>query len=113
MLRKVFNTLQTDWVQLIMVEKDVEFHGPPFKGFCGVAQGDPLSPKLFNIIMDSVMRHWLTVVSEEESGSEVLGRSMQRLVAYFYANNSLMMRMHAGRLKQDFDALVTSFTMSS
>ena len=30
-----------------------------FKGFRGVTQGDPLSPSLFNVVVDAVVRHWV------------------------------------------------------
>ena len=55
-----------------MVEKAVGRHSPPLKGLCGVAQGNPLLPTIFNIGLDSIMSHWVAVVAEEEVGLEVL-----------------------------------------
>ena len=49
--------LQTYWVRITMVSKIRGYHTPPFKGFYGVTQGDPLSPTVFNVIMGTVMCH--------------------------------------------------------
>ena len=38
-----------------------------------MTQGDPLSPTIFNVFMDSIIRHWVTVVSAIEAGAEGLG----------------------------------------
>ena len=62
---------------------------PPFKGFHGVTQGNPLSPIIFNLIMEPVMNQWVMVI-EKEAIPEGLGWSIQRLLVYFYANNSLI-----------------------
>ena len=41
----------------------------PFKGYHGVTQGDPLYPKIFNVVVDDVICHWMTVVMPIESGT--------------------------------------------
>ena len=33
-----------------------------FGGYFGVTQGDPLSLIIFNVVVDVVLRHWVTVV---------------------------------------------------
>ena len=38
------------------------YYGAPFKDFCGVTQEDPLSPKIFNVVIYAVLLHWVTVV---------------------------------------------------
>ena len=37
-----------------------------FKGFLGVTQGDPLSTTIFNVVVDAVLRHWVTLVEISE-----------------------------------------------
>ena len=39
-----------------------------FKGFRGVAQVYPLSPTIFNVVVDSVVRHWESLVTEGSGG---------------------------------------------
>ena len=63
------------------------FYGAPFKGYWGVPQGGPLSPTIFNMVVDAVILHFLVVVSGKEAGPEGLGRAVQTLNALFYAEN--------------------------
>ena len=53
--------------------KSLKGKTPPFMGFRGVIQGEPLLPKICNVVVNDVMYHWVTVVSEEEVVPEVLG----------------------------------------
>ena len=74
-----------------------------------MTQGDPLSPTIFNAVVDYVMRHWLTMVATDESVPERYGSSIQRLAVYFYAIYSLIMLMQAGRIKMAFYVLKDLF----
>ena len=44
-----------------MVERAGGYFGTGFKGEMGVTQGDPLSPTIFNLVVDAVVRHWVTL----------------------------------------------------
>ena len=46
------------------------YYGAAFKGDQGVTQGDLLSPTIFNVVVDVVVSHWVTVMVEgaEERG---------------------------------------------
>ena len=46
-----------------MVAKAGGYFRSLFKGYQGVAQGDPLSPTIFKVVVDAVTRHWVTVVT--------------------------------------------------
>ena len=56
-----------------MVAMDGGCFGMPIKGYHGVAQGDPLSPTVFNVVGDAIIRHWVTLVAPTEDGWEGLG----------------------------------------
>ena len=38
-----------------MVEMVIGYYGYPFQGFWGVTQGVPLSPKIFNAVVDVII----------------------------------------------------------
>ena len=70
------------WGRLTMMAKYVGYHSPPFKGFRGVTQGNPHSPTTFNVVMDTVVHHWVTAVAAELTGPEGLRRLIKHLVEY-------------------------------
>ena len=47
-----------------MVASTGGYYGAAFKGARGVTQGDPLSHTIFNVVVDVVVRHWVTVIVE-------------------------------------------------
>ena len=57
-----------------MVARAGGYYRTAFQGAQGVPQGDPLSPTIFNVVVDAVVRNWVTVViaGGEEQGE--LGR---------------------------------------
>ena len=57
---------------------------PPFKGYHGVTPGYTLSPTTYQMVVEAVIRHWVTVVEATEVEAEGLGMSTQELAAYFY-----------------------------
>ena len=46
-----------------MVAKADGYFRRLFKEYQVVTQGDPLSPTIFNMVLDAVIRHWMTVVT--------------------------------------------------
>ena len=62
---RVRRMLKVYWERTKMVEKAGSYYGKGFKGGRGVTQGDPLSPTIFNVVVDAVVRHWLTIVTQE------------------------------------------------
>ena len=53
-------------------------------------QGEPLSPTIFNVVVDAAICHWVTVVMRSEVGMGGLGLKTIDLVAYFYAKDGLV-----------------------
>ena len=49
-----------------MVAKSGIYFGYPFKVQSGMTQGYLLSPTIFNVVVDAVLRHWVTVLTAEE-----------------------------------------------
>ena len=53
------------WRHLTMVARSSGYYGEAFKGARGVTQGDPLSPTIFNVVVDTVVRHWIDGIVDE------------------------------------------------
>ena len=62
--------LTTYWRRLTIVARAGGYYGKSFKGERGVTQGYPLSPTIFNVVVDAVVRHWVNglVDKTEEKG---------------------------------------------
>ena len=54
------------WDRLTMVAKAGGYFGCLFKVYQGVMQGDPMSPTIFNMVVVTFIRHWVTVVTPSE-----------------------------------------------
>ena len=66
--------LTTYWRRLTMVTRAGGYYGEAFKGARGVTQGDPLSPTIFNVVVEAVVRHWIDgIVDEAEEKGETGG----------------------------------------
>ena len=65
-----------------MVAKTGGYFNPPFNGYRGVTQGDPLSPMIFNVVVGAVTRNWVKVVAQTEAGSEGLEEMIQELADF-------------------------------
>ena len=50
------------------------YHGKEFHGFRGVTQGDPLSPTIFNMVVDAVANNWVEKMVERACGQGGRGR---------------------------------------
>ena len=61
--QQVRRLLWAYWSKSMMVERAGGYYGTGFKGERGVTQGDPLSPTIFNVVVDAVVRHWVTPLS--------------------------------------------------
>ena len=56
--------LRTYWNRLRIVAKAGGYYGAEFKCAKGVTQGDPLSSTISNLMLDSVVQHWVRVMAE-------------------------------------------------
>ncbi len=53
------------WCDAIMVCRAAGNYGMAFKAGRGVTQGGPLSAKLFNILVDTVVQEWIQQLQED------------------------------------------------
>ena len=52
---RTLRILRTYWVQHHMALEAGGHYGPIFHSHCGVTQGEPLSPMIFNLAVDAVI----------------------------------------------------------
>ena len=85
------------------------YYGAPFKGSREVMQVSPLSPTIFNIVVDTAIQHWEMVVVGEDAGPEGFWRAVQNLFALFCAEDRLLSSPQPARLQEVLDALTVLF----
>jgi len=51
--------IKTFWDIAVLVCRAGACYGTAFKAYRGVTQGGPLSPRIFNVMVDAVVREWL------------------------------------------------------
>jgi hypothetical protein len=85
-------------------------YGTPFKMGHGVTQGGPLSAKLFNVMVDAVVREWLQILWDKSGlEGEELDKMMDILFAIFYVDNADIAAWDPVFLQQAIDGLVSTF----
>ena len=87
---RTFQLLRKYWYQLTMVAKAGGYFMHPFKGYRCVIQEYPLYPKIFNVVVYYVIRHWVIVVTPNEAGMVGIGLTIIDLEPYFYDDDSLV-----------------------
>ena len=75
------------------------YYSTPFKVHQGVAQGGTIYPTIFNMVVDVVIRNWVTLVVEEEAGPDGFGSEIQCLAGFFYANDGLLTSPRSDQLQ--------------
>ena len=85
------------------------YYGNRFKGARGVTQGDPLSPTIFNVVVDAVVCHWVTLAVEEAETRGERGQEGRHQAALFYADNGMVASSDPRWLQWAFNNLVVLF----
>ena len=87
---RVRRMLKVYWELTTMVARAWSYYGKGFIGGRGETQGDPLSPTIFNVVVDAVVRHWLTIVAQEAERRGERGREVRNQAALFYADDGMI-----------------------
>ena len=74
-----------------------------------MTQGDPLSPKIFNVVMNMVVRHWVHGVVEKAEAHRERGREGRHQAALLYADDGMVASSDPVWLQGAFNALVGLF----
>ena len=82
------------------------YYGTPFKVPQGVNQGDILSPTIFNMTVDTVIHHGVTLVAGEEAVPDGFDQVVQCLAVLFNADDGLLASPRPARIQTALDVLV-------
>ena len=74
-----------------------------------MTQGDPLSPTIFNVVVDELVRHWVTgvIAGAEERGEH--GKEGRHQDALFYADDGMVASYDPRWIQGSFNTLVCLF----
>ena len=92
-----------------MVAREGGYYGTAFQRACGVTQGDPLSPTIFNVVVDAVVRHWVKVMVEGAEDRGESGKKGRHQAALFYADDGMVALSEPCWLQDAFSTLVGIF----
>ena len=92
-----------------MVARAGGYYGAEFKGSGGVMQGDPLSPTIFNVVVDAVVRHWVTVMVEGAGERGECGKEGRHQNALFYTEDGMVVLSDPQWIQSAFRNMVGLF----
>ena len=92
-----------------MVARAGGYYRDAFKGAQGVTQGNPLSPTIFNVVVDVMVRHWVTMALNKAEKRGERGKEGRHQASLFYADNSTVASSDSCWLQWAFNALVSLF----
>ena len=101
--------LPTYWRRLTMVSRVAVYYRTAFVGERGVTQGDPLSPTIFNVVVDAVVRNWVTGMVEAAEAKGETGREGRHQLELFYADDGMVVSSDPAWIQGPFTALVAIF----
>ena len=101
--------LKVYWELTTMVARARSYYRKGFKGGMGVTQGDPLSPTIFNVVVDVAVRHWLTIAVQEAERRGERGREGLHQTALLYADDGMLASSDPRWLQWAFTQLVGPF----
>ena len=108
--------IRTFWDEQQLVCRAARRYGEPFQAFRGVTQGGPLSPKIFNIMVDAVVREWISQLLYEDGEeatelSDATAASLEvgLIVALLYADDAYIASTSRDILQDSMDILTDLF----
>ena len=107
--KQVQRLLRVYWNTSTMVARAGGYYGTGFKGERGVTKGDPLSPIIFNVVVDEVVCHWVTLEVQEAETQGERGREGRHQADLFYADYGMVAPSDPRWLQWAFTTLVGLF----
>ena len=92
-----------------MVARVGGYYRTAFQGVHMVTQGDPLSPIIFNVVVDVVVRNWVTVAIAGAKEQNERGQEGRHKADLFYADDGMVASSDPRWLQGAFNTLVGLF----
>ena len=105
----ILRLIKLFWLKAELVCRANGRYGQGFRQFRGVTQGGPLSPRLFNIVVDAVVREWLRRALGEEAAKDGVAQMAARFIALFYVDDGFIASRDPVLLQKCLDILVAVF----
>ena len=97
------------WDNAVLVCRAGGCYGTPFRSHRGVTQGGPFSPRIFNVMVDAIVREWLRLVLGDEVAASGVGERIRQFLVAFYADDGLVQSSNPTVLQKSFDMLIALF----
>jgi hypothetical protein len=104
----VIRLLSNFWEKLNIVARQSGYYSSPFRISRGVTQGDVISPMIFNIVVDCVIRYWFHCLSLDPLTVNA-DDSIPEVSAGFYADDGVLAGHDPDQLQSSLDLLVELF----
>jgi len=87
---KMLTLIALQWDKMQVIPKQADFFGIPFYQDSGQITGSILGPLIFNIVVDSVVRYWMTIMVDDGGTSAMTGLTVKELLLLFYADDGMI-----------------------
>ena len=102
---RCLTVLQATWGGSLLVPKKGGRYGNHIHTSRGVRQGDIISPTLFNIIIDAILRYERSMINRDQQGSG----QHQFTDVRFYANDRAIAGTDAAAVQHSLDSVIEGF----
>ena len=106
---KILRLIKNFWHKAKLVCRASGRYGRSFRQSRGVTQGGPLSPRLFNIVVDAVVREWLRQALGEEAAKNGVAEMARTFIVLFYVDDGYIASRDPVFLQTCLDILVGIF----
>ena len=106
---KMLRVIRYFWDHAVLVCRSGGFFGEPFRAWRGVTQGGLFSPRIFNTMVDAIVREWLRRTIGNGAMTVVIGEEIRSFLAAFYADDGLIQSRDPARLQTSLNTLVSLF----
>jgi len=89
--------------------KQAGFFGIPFYQESSQITGSVLGPLIFNIVVDSVVRYWMTIMVGDGGASAITRFTVKELLLLFYADDGMIASRDPAWLQEALTARVALF----